>query len=213
MDYQQALQYQAMSKFGEDDRRTAEVYFKRVMALQFLDRPEEALKEVEQAEKVLKIKLSNLSAQNDEANAVEMEDVAAILEDLNDKRTELKSQLEEKEAMAQAVRGALSQFKNVAQETSAFSDSKADAGEELGSNKSNVASPVKDLGVVGRGTKRINLAPTTKPCADKDFQDNKNNASTTEKKPRTLEDLMGSQGGIGESSIGFGDNALPDSTK
>ncbi|GAB4813158.1 hypothetical protein N2152v2_000204 [Parachlorella kessleri] len=62
------------------------------------------------------------------------------------------------------------------------------------------AAPVRDLGVVGRGTKRLNLAPV---------QVNANAAAAQEapvaKKKRSLEDLMGGDvGKEGETTIGFG---------
>ena len=95
-DYQQALLYQKMAGYDGGDRRTAEVYFKRVMALQFLQRPEEALLDVDNAEKILEkrlemIKVDAPDAPDDKGNASEVEDVTAILEDLKEKKTELEA--------------------------------------------------------------------------------------------------------------------------
>jgi HAT1-interacting factor 1 len=159
-DYQQALLYQKMAGYEEGDRRTAEVYFKRVMALQFLEKPEEALLDVDNAKRILEKRLeiikkdaSGSGGGSNEDAAAEAQDVEAILEDLKEKKVELEALAEEKRAMAEAVRGALS--KMTQQQGAQGDNSLAPAG-----NKSNITSPVKDLGVVGRGTKRIKLEPT-----------------------------------------------------
>lgn len=202
-DYQHALKYQKMANFPEDDRRTAEVYFKRVMALQFLERPEDALVEVESARDILFKKLQNLQASGDDHTS-EIQDVSGILDDLKDKRVELEAQAKEKSAMADAVRGALSHFqKSAAGNQGEMKSQGVDMGG--GSNKSNIASPVKDLGVVGRGTKRINLAPST---TDKGKEPAVQAApgsgvdANTNKKKRSAEDIMG--GGGEDTQIGFG---------
>lgn len=195
IDYERALDYQKMAKFVEDDRRTAEVHFKRVMALQFLERPEDALEAVNSAWQILEKKLHSLQ-QESEKNKNEIEDVRAILDDLKEKKVELKDQASEKSAMAEAVKGALYQFQKAAEV--AQKPSLHEKEHDLGTtNKSNISSPVKDLGVVGRGTKRINLAPVgTKAQSEGEALQGQQS-----KKPRSLEDLMGN----GEdTTIGFG---------
>jgi len=203
IDFDQALKYQKMAKYPEDDRRVAEVYFKRVMALQFLERPEDALVDVGTAQIILEKRLKSLKEGTDE-NRGEIDDVTAILDDLNDKKGELEAQAREKKAMADAVRGALSHFHQQQQEPS-----DAMQNELKGTSKSNMASPVKDLGVVGRGTKRINLAPVSDAdpssapgpsSKEKDTPDDDGAMNTKKSKPRTMEDLMGG----GEEEIGFG---------
>jgi HAT1-interacting factor 1 len=166
IDYQQALDYQKLARYAGDDRRTAEVYFKCVMALQFLERPEDALVDVQRAQDILEQKLQNLKNDKD---SQEIQDVSGILEDLQDKKTELQAQAQEKKAMSDAVRGALSKIQQQqGKEQEHQQEQEQQQGKEHGQgdvslaptgNKSNVTSPVKDLGVVGRGTKRIKLEP------------------------------------------------------
>lgn len=197
IDYERALDYQKMAKFVEDDRRTAEVHFKRVMALQFLERPEDALEAVNAAWEILEKKLHSLQHES-EKNKFEIEDVRAILDDLKEKKVELKDQASEKSAMAEAVKGALYQFQKAAEV--AQKPSLHEKGHDLGTtNKSNISSPVKDLGVVGRGTKRINLAPV----GTKAQPEGEAVQGHQSKKPRSLEDLMGNGG---DTTIGFGGN-------
>jgi HAT1-interacting factor 1 len=199
VDYEQALKYQKMAKFPEDDRRTAEVYFKRVMALQFLEQPEGALIDVKTAQGILEQRLKNLEASGEDVKD-EIEDVKAILEDLKDKTSELNAQVQEKKDMADTVRNALSNFQEAAQGANA-SDPKPQ-GHDLGAtNKSNISSPVKDLGVVGRGTKRINLAPMAAHGETK--KGDSNGDGEAEKKARSMESLMGE----GDTTVGFGNQA------
>lgn len=206
-DYQQALLYQKMAGYAEGDRRTAEVYFKRVMALQFLEKPAEALLEAENARKCVEKRLELIkkdTSKSDEDAAMEAQDFAAILEDLKEKKVELEAQVEEERAMAAAVRGALSKF---AQQGSQGGNSLASTG-----NKSNITSPVKDLGVVGRGTKRIKLEPSAvEPKQDEVAAGDANEKATEDvkleteggSKPDTKRDLDDMMGNGGETTIGF----------
>lgn len=196
LDYDHALKYQRMAKYPEDDRRVAEVFFKRVMALQFLERPEDALVDVGNARIILEKRLDHLK-QNMNDNKVEIDDVTAILDDLNDKKSELEAQAKEKKAMADAVRGALSQFHQHSKD--------APQNELKGTSKSNIASPVKDLGVVGRGTKRINLAPApadSTPLEERKDEQGPSEDHGSKKSKRTMDDLMG--GEDGDTTLGFG---------
>merc|ERR1719199_291499 len=202
-DYQQALLYQKMAGYDGGDRRTAEVYFKRVMALQFLQRPEEALLDVDNAEKILEkrlemIKVDAPDAPDDKGNASEVEDVTAILEDLKEKKTELEALAEEKKAMADAVRGALSKITRQEQ------DAETDNSLAPTGNKSNITSPVKDLGVVGRGTKRIKLEPVSaEPARAEDLgATDEANEKATESQKRNLEEVL-KGGDMGNTTIGF----------
>lgn len=199
VDYELALKYQEMAKFPGDDRRTAEVYFKRVMALQFLERPEDALMDVKTAQGILEQRLMNLEASGEDVKD-EIEDVKAILEDLKDKTSELNAQVQEKKYMADTVRNALSRFQETAKDPDATNPKPQ--GYDLGAtNKSNISSPVKDLGVVGRGTKRINLAPM--PAQGETKKGDSKGYEEVEKKARTMESLMGE----GETTVGFGKQA------
>jgi nuclear autoantigenic sperm protein len=204
-DYQQALLYQKMAGYEEGDRRTAEVYFKRVMALQFLQRPEEALLDVENAKRILERRLEMIKS-DDKDTGSEGEDVTAILEDLKEKRTELEALAEEKRAMADAVRGALSKITQQQQQQQQ-QDAETDNSLAPTGNKSNITSPVKDLGVVGRGTKRIKLEPTAVVPVKADDQADDQAEDQTEdqadEKKRNLEEVLQGGGAPGDTTIGF----------
>lgn len=201
-DYQQALMYQKMAGYDFGDRRTAEVYFKRVMALQFLERPEEALLDVENAKKVLEKRLETIA--EDKGNTSEFEDVTAILEDMKEKRTELEALAEEKKAMADAVRGALSKI------TQKQQAEQGDSSLAPYANKSNITSPVKDLGVVGRGTKRIKLEPAVEEkksdkegnAIDETHKDSPERHNQKNEPKRNLDNVLNKDDG-GETTIGF----------
>ena len=195
VDYDQALQYQKLARYLNDDRRGAEIHFKKVMALQFLQRPEDALVEVQAAQDILHRKMESLK-QTDGEKSPEYEDVKCILEEMNEKKLELESQAKEQAAMAEAVKGIMSQFKSTA-----ASASQKGLGDELAptTNKSNLASPVKDLGVVGRGTKRINLAPMDSTGQQNSKEGKELVGPSETKKARNLEDLMGGN----DACIGF----------
>ena len=72
--------------------------------------------------------------------------------------------------------------------------------EQAGPGRAALGSPVRDLGVVGRGKKRINLAATgTEPAGSSAAGAVGDRAV---KKKRSLEDLMGGPYGVG-STAGF----------
>ncbi|KAL4459207.1 hypothetical protein ABPG75_014072 [Micractinium tetrahymenae] len=70
------------------------------------------------------------------------------------------------------------------------------------------APAVKNLGVVGRGTKRINLQPVQTNVPAPDPGTTAAAGEPAAKKKRSLEDLMGGSEG-GETTIGFGSSAAP----
>lgn len=131
------------------DRRWAEVHFKRCYALQYMNRNAEALGAVKDAMEVLELRKSSLNLEKD---ALEVADVNAVLEDLKEKVEELEVAVKEEQAMKESMKSMLEQMKSAGG---------GGAGAEGGGQaaKGGATTPVKDLGVVGRGTKRINLAP------------------------------------------------------
>ena len=159
-DYDAALEHQTVAGFPSDDRRIAELQFKRVFALQFLDRIEDALVAVNAAVDVLQRRRAALLQEGGVENVKTAADVDAVLEEVKDKVQELETVLEETAATKMALKGAMTQItaamaaKNTNTNTNGASGSGAGASGAVPG-----ASPVKDLGVVGRGTKRINLAP------------------------------------------------------
>ncbi|EFN53411.1 hypothetical protein CHLNCDRAFT_58502 [Chlorella variabilis] len=200
----------------EDDRRIAELQYKRCSALQFGGHNEAALAAVQAAcgclakrREALAAKLA-APAEGDDADKLkaESEDVAALLEDLQEKVTELQDQVAEDAAKTNMIRSTLMQLTAAAgggpqQQAGSGGDTLQAAGGGGGGG-------VQNLGVVGRGTKRINLQPvqTNVPaavgggaaaCAPV-------GAEPAAKKKRSLEDLMG---GGGETTIGFGSAPAP----
>lgn len=184
---------------GDADRRTAELQFRRSLVLQFLGRPSEALESVKAAAATLERRKESMAAvaeaaEKDEAEkkaaAEEVADLVAFLEELKDKVEELEEVIKEDEATRDMLRNTMASFTAAAQ---------GGAGGEA--SKPPGPSPVKDLGVVGRGTKRINLAPvSTAPAGG---AEGANGSSQPAAKKRALEDLMGGGPG-GDTSFGFG---------
>ncbi|KAH7621268.1 hypothetical protein Ndes2526B_g03609 [Nannochloris sp. 'desiccata'] len=208
-DYDAALENLAAAGIESDDRRVAEIQFKRCCAAQFLDRIEDALAAVNAAVKSLQRRKTALAATGDD-KSTEIADVDAVLEELKEKVEELEGVAEEAAATKAAMRGAMAQL-TAAMAAKAANEANGASGSGGGAltNAANGeaarppgASPIKDLGVVGRGTKRINLAPVgaaaatpaaTAPASEPDA-----------KKKRSLEDLMGPSDAGGNTSIGFG---------
>lgn len=156
------------------DRRWAEVHFKRCYALQYMNRNAEALDAVKSAMKVLQLRKSFLdSSEKDEREAA---DVDAVLEDLKEKVEELELAVKEEQSMKDTMKTMLEQMKSGALNQQQHSQ------HEINSNKEASTTPVKDLGVVGRGTKRITL---TAHVATGEVENDR-----LEKKPRSLEDAM-----------------------
>jgi len=208
-DYDAALKNLNAAKISSDDRRIAEIQFKRCCAAQFLDRIEDALAAVNAAVQSLQHRKTVLSASGDD-KATEIADVDAVLEELKEKVEELEGVAEEAAATKAAMRGAMAQL-TAAMAAKAADEANGASGSGGGAltNAANGdaarptdASPIKDLGVVGRGTKRINLAPVgaaavasaaTAPTGEPEA-----------KKKRSLEDLMGPSDAGADTSIGFG---------
>lgn len=228
-DYDSALEHQLAGGYPADDRRSAELHFKRCCALQFMDRLEEALAAVRQAVEVLRLRQANLAAVGegqDEAMATEAAAeagvVGGVLVEILDKAEELEGLVQEAQATRSMMRGAMEQLgaaMAAAQQGGGDGGPEAAAGgatqqqqqQQQGGGQvpSTVASPVRDLGVVGRGKKRINLAPVGPPAAAAPQTGGSGSAAAAApKKVRLLEDLMGSGGG-GETGTGFGAATAP----
>lgn len=155
-DYNAALEHQAIANFPSDDRRTAELHFKKCCALQFMNRNMEALEAVTAAVEILQRRKATLAPVEGDV-AAEVAEVDAVLEDLKEKMEELEAAAKEEASTKAAVRGVMEQL-GAAMEAPA---NDARGAESIGFDKpaSLATTPVKDLGVVGRGTKRLNLAP------------------------------------------------------
>ncbi|KAL4459220.1 hypothetical protein ABPG75_014085 [Micractinium tetrahymenae] len=198
----------------EDDRRIAEVQYKRCCALQFGGEVEKALPAVQAACECLskrrEVLLRKLAApgEGDDAEKIkaESEDVAALLEDLKEKVLELQDLISQNADTKNMLKGAFAQLAaagggGAAQPAAAASGAGAAA-------PAAEAPAVKNLGVVGRGTKRINLQPVQTNVPAPDPGTTAAAGEPAAKKKRSLEDLMGGSEG-GETTIGFGSSAAP----
>ena len=208
-DYDAAIEHLNTAGLDSDDRRVAEIQFKRCCAAQFLDRIDEALSAVNAAVKSLQRRKTALTASGED-KASEIADVDAVLEELKEKVEELEGVAEEAAATKAAMKGAMAQLTaamaaKASNETNGASGSGGGASGALTNANGDAArppgaSPIKDLGVVGRGTKRINLAPvSTGPAAGAAPA-----GEPEPKKKRSLEDLMGPSDAGGDTAIGFG---------
>ncbi|PSC74146.1 TPR domain containing [Micractinium conductrix] len=216
----------------EDDRRIAEVQYKRCCALQFAEDVEGALVAVQAAVACLAKRRESLlrklaaPGEGEEADKEreqlqsESEDVAAVQEDLKEKVAELEELIAQNADTKSMIRGAMAQLAAVAgggggaqQAQQQPAAAPAPAEETIGFGAPGAAPAggaapalVKNLGVVGRGTKRINLQPvqTNVPAPAPGAA----GAEPATKKKRSLEDLMGG-GDTGETTIGFGAAPAP----
>jgi HAT1-interacting factor 1 len=182
------------------DRRWAEVHFKRCYALQYMNRNAEALVAVKSAMEVLQLRKSSLDSEKDEKEAA---DVDAVLEDLKEKVEELELAVKEEQSMKDTMKSMLEQMKSGANQQ------QHERIPEHPNNRANApkaasTTPVKDLGVVGRGTKRITLAPVATGEAEND---------RLEKKPRSLEDAMSAPSGFVQPAEDMSSGRLPDFLK
>lgn len=232
-EYDAALEHLNVAGTPSGDRRRADIQFKRSLVLEFMERPNLALEAVLAAKECLTqhkaLLAAKVNACDDVAEQAKLENelinIATLVEEIKYKVEELEETVKETEATKEMIKTALASTMAGGQGgAAAGGSSKAGPSggisEQSGFDKSGGQAPavgaaikepakeVQNLGVVGRGTKRINLAPvsnvpsTTKP------------STTTEpeaKKKRSLEDLMGGSGGgddavaaAGETSFGFG---------
>ncbi|CAK0783497.1 hypothetical protein CVIRNUC_006696 [Coccomyxa viridis] len=204
-DYEEALKLLA-HKLEGDDRRIAEAHYKMALTLQFLEDPERALEHANKATAVCRARISRLSAAplgadaavEDPADAAakETEDLKAVLEDLAAKVEDLEAAVREKESTKKALRDAFSQV------AGSYSGSDASSLSASRPPTGPTASAVVNLGVVGRGNKRINLQPVTAASGAPAGANAAGPAAAAARKPkRSFEDIMG---GGAASSLGFG---------
>lgn len=165
-------------------RRRAEALYKQGVAWQFLDNAGEALSAVQAAGR----ELDALLASGAEPPS---EDLAALRAELEDKTVELRAAVEEQAQATAAVKALLKQYTGAllgsAKDGSGASGVQGASGATL-AEPSAEAAPVKDLGVIGRGTKRVTLQPRNAPAAG--AEESKAKDAGDDKKRRRLEDLM-----------------------
>jgi len=202
-EYETSLEYYAELDTVREDRRVAEVHFKRSCALQFLGRPDEALTAVKLAVEVLHRKKATLLRTDGEEAKATLTDVEAVLEELNEKVEELTAAAMEQSAMRTAVRGAMEQISAAMVGVGKVSGV-GSVGQEPSSHPAG-PSPVKDLGIVGRGTKRINLASVGGQTTDGSVSVGPEGevGEVPVPKKRSLEDMMSGPSN-GDTTVGFG---------
>ncbi|KAI7839538.1 hypothetical protein COHA_006720 [Chlorella ohadii] len=210
-----------LAKFvQDDDRRIAEVQYKRCCALQFSGELTKALPAVQAALDCLAKRRAALlariaaPAEGDDADKLtaESEEVAALQDDLKEKVAELEDLIKQDVNEKNMIKGVFAQAMGALgggqqQQAAAAAPQQAAAlaqaeGEGGFDSASGGGAAVKNLGVVGRGTKRINLQPvqTNVPAAAPAAGAcGAPGGEPAAKKKRSLEDLMG-----GETMIGFG---------
>jgi len=199
-DYDSALEHYRLSGADEDDRRLADIHFQRARCLELMDRLDEALAAVQDAIAVLERKKAVLKAEGGKDAEQQAVEVDAVLKGLKEKVEDLGEAISEAEATRAAMRGAMEQL-GAAMAAAAGGANRTGASGSSGNPAS--SSPIKDLGVVGRGTKRINLAPTLAPAGDAAVQGDGSAGAQTAKKKRSLDDLMGPSA-QGTTTVGFG---------
>ena len=197
-DFDAALQHQATAGIGNDDRRHAEVHFQRSLVLQFLSRPEEALEAVKLAIDAFSRCKEKKVACGEDANGLE-----SVLDEMKEREEELKAEVAEAAATKAAMKGAMQQLQAAmaAKAGNVLTAQRGSGGtaRAAGAGGTSATTPVKDLGVVGRGTKRINLAPVGVDAGNTALVASKEEEGHPKKK-RSLEGLMGGAG----SDVGFG---------
>eukprot|EP00884_Botryococcus_braunii_P016391 jgi/Botrbrau1/3435/Bobra.139_1s0015.1 len=151
----------------------------------------------------------------------EISDLEPVMEELKEKMAELKEAIAVANSQREMVRSAFSQLSGVLGGAMGgpLQPVGGTAGPNLLSSSSGgarepAAAAVQDLGVVGRGRKRIQLQPVPIPqnnAAPSAKGDAGPPAAPPAKPKRSLEDLMGSANG--ESHIGFGNGNAPGNKK
>jgi len=227
-EYDAALEHLNMTGTPNGDRRRADIQFKRSLVLEFMEQPNLALEAVLAAKECLIQHKAMLAAKVDACDDVaeqaklenELINVATLVEEIKYKVEELEETVKETEATKEMIKTALASTMAGGQGAAAAAGGGGGGGEagpfggiteQSGFDKSaggqapaviaaikEPAKEVQNLGVVGRGTKRINLAPVSNaPSTAKP-------STTTEpdaKKKRSLEDLMGGSGGGGDDAV------------
>ncbi|KAL3162686.1 hypothetical protein ABBQ38_008730 [Trebouxia sp. C0009 RCD-2024] len=189
-----------------DDRRLAELHYKMSLTLQYLDQPEDALKEIKNAVKIVETRIDNMKAApgqscttgadptdpstsagptaqdaagstateatkaavpsqdgnkpvagtadgGSSAAQLELTDLESVLEDMYEKVEELQQVLKEHLSTKNALKAAFSQI------AGSLGPPQLGGSSGAGPSSSSAPSAVVDLGVVGRGTKRVTPMP------------------------------------------------------
>lgn len=189
-DFDSALKAGIAAGYNESDRRVAELHFKKSAALHYLGRVKEALEAVHNAISSLE---KYKASQDDASSSASVAEVDAILEELRSKVEELEGSMRDITATKAAVVGAMEELVK----------SSGTSGHDT--------SPIKDLGTVGRGKKRIRVASEQQEDSVKNVDTNEKGQSTSaddsNKRKRSLEMLMqpSTEQALGaETVIGFG---------
>lgn len=146
----------------------------------------------------------------------EAEELRGMVGDLEARVEELREVVAESEATRNMLQSAFAAMSGAAGQSAAGSkedvagqDRPAGAGVVGGVQQP--GAPVQDLGVVGRGTKRINLAPVHVDAASGGAAAAAQAGSTQPaKKKRSMEDLVGAGGPAAETIVGFGSEQGPE---
>ncbi|BDA49698.1 probable histone-binding protein N1/N2 [Coccomyxa sp. Obi] len=215
-DYEQALGL-LKAHLQADDRRIAEAHYKLSLTLHFLDNAEDALKHARAAVAVCNARIAHLApaaaaaapadteepaasagadapAAEDAALAAQREiaDLKGVLSDLAVKVEELEGAVRENESTRNALKAAFSRL--AAAQVPSEGGSGSSSAAAGASQQAAAPGGVINLGVVGRGSKRINLQPVSAAAAP-------STDDAAPKPKRSLEDMMGSGAA---TSIGFG---------
>lgn len=181
-DYQEAAEHlerqeTAPSSSAALARRRAEVLYKQGIAWQFLDNAPEALSAVQAAAGALKAISSQLQG----------EEMAALQSELEQKVEELETAVAEQASATAAVKSLLQQY------TGALAGALGGEGPDGTKSFAEPQQPaaVKDLGVIGRGTKRVTLQPIAQNTSEEKGKDISSSGTDDVPKKRRLEDLMG----------------------
>eukprot|EP00245_Coleochaete_scutata_P002090 TRINITY_DN1268_c0_g2_i1.p1 TRINITY_DN1268_c0_g2~~TRINITY_DN1268_c0_g2_i1.p1 ORF type:complete len:419 (+),score=117.70 TRINITY_DN1268_c0_g2_i1:135-1391(+) len=229
-DYNAALQIME-DLLQPDDRKLAEICFKICLAYQLADKPKEAMEHICRAIAVCEQRLQRLARDNpveskgkgkaveveaeedtvdvtsgvesgdasdDQVRKEEVEEIKELLVDLREKEEELRdmSKLSVLELLKAKDPEGITQIENSCREAFSALSGAFSAGE----SEQSVAQ-VKNLGVVGRGVKRMTPVPVAVSGNGSVATENGSApASQGPPKRRTLDDLMGG----GETAQGFG---------
>lgn len=158
------------------ERQKAELHFKLAMALQFAEKPEQALKEIKVAIRILEGRIDRVRQQQEapaegaapgdrlgagapplQTPEQEVKDMEEVLEDLHDKVDELEEEVKTNASTRASLRAtfALVTSQITASQGQADSSSSLGPGPSSSADVAPAAPQVVDLGVVGRGKRRV----------------------------------------------------------
>eukprot|EP00891_Asterochloris_glomerata_P008482 jgi/Astpho2/8482/fgenesh1_pg.00125_%23_5_t len=158
------------------ERQKAELHFKLAMALQFAEKPEQALKEIKVAIRILEGRIDRVRQQQEapaegaapgdrlgagapplQTPEQEVKDMEEVLEDLHDKVDELEEEVKTNASTRASLRATFAQVTSqiTASQGQADSSSSLGPGPSSSADVAPAAPQVVDLGVVGRGKRRV----------------------------------------------------------